>query len=144
LVISQNDQHYITGLVRLIGNLCHRCKPNQDLVRETFVPAPANEQHIIETTPKSDIKTERNGLHVILSCTSFSYGCFTLREWGIVAIRNILEGNISNQDEVAKLEAQQVINTPELEKFGINLNLDKKGKVVVNRNNQDLNSEEHG
>ncbi len=144
LVVSQDDQHCIIGLVRLIGNLCYRCKPNQDLVRNTFVPvsAPANEKNSVQTkqvgtsksTPK-DVTTERNGLHVILSCTSFAYGCFTLREWGIVAIRNVLEGNNANQEVVAKLEAQQVINTPELEKFGIKLNLDKKGKVVVDKSN---------
>ena len=38
------------------------------------------------------------------------------------------------QEEVAKLEAQQVINTPELSKFGIQLDLDKKGKVVAKSN----------
>ena len=32
---------------------------------------------------------------------------------------------------VAKLEAQEVINTPELEKLGVKLNLDKKGKVNI-------------
>merc|ERR1712038_132553 len=137
------------GLVRLIGNLCYQCKTNQDIVRETKIPIQKpNDMSNDYTSTTNDFNSKeaeqnRNGLHVMLSCTTFAYGCFTLREWGIVAIRNILDGNNANQEEVAKLEAQQVINTPELEKFGIKLNLNKKGKIVVDRNdinNHDLPS----
>jgi len=123
LVVSNDDQHMITGLVRIIGNLCYKCKANQDLVRETRVPFHNG----------NNFNQDRSGLHVILTCTSFAYGCFTLREWGIVAIRNILHKNEANQKEIAKLEAQQVVNTPELEKLGVKLNLDKEGKISVQK-----------
>lgn len=135
LVVSNDDQHFIVGLVRIIGNLCYKCKSNQDLVREASIPnqnvnASDQKDSNIDSTPIE--RNVRNGLHVVLSCTSFAVGCFTLREWGVVAIRNILDGNQANQDEVAKLEAQQVINTPELQKLGVKLDLDK-GQVKVSQ-----------
>ena len=133
LVISQDDQHFMVGLVRIIGNLCYQCKPNQDLVRETYVNVDETASPSTTSNSSSIDKEEqkRSGLHLILSCTSLAYGCFTLREWGIISIRNILDDNIANQEVVAKLEAQEVINTPELEKLGVKLNLDKKGKVNI-------------
>lgn len=73
----------------------------------------------------------RCGLHVLLSCTSFSYGCFTLREWALVAIRNVLDGNQQNQDMVAQLEAQKTVDTPELNKMGVKTVIDDQGKVRV-------------
>jgi hypothetical protein len=126
LVVSQDDQYFTIGLVRIIGNLSYDCKSNQDIVRETNVPQ-RGENRMTSDPPTKN----RNGLHVVLSCTSFSYGCFTLREWGIIAIRNILEKNDLNQEAVAKLEAQKVVNTPELEKLGVKLDLDEKGKINV-------------
>ena len=42
LVIWTNDQHLIVGLVCLIGNMCYRCRENQDLVRQTDVPVPSS------------------------------------------------------------------------------------------------------
>jgi len=136
LVISKNDQHSIVALVRVIGNLSYRCKENQDLLRNIDVPVPQHEKMdeiMLKKCTVSETSTEslRNGLHVVLSCTSFAYGCFTLREWAIVAIRNLLEGNDANQEEVARLEAQQAIDTPELQKLGVKVKLDKKGKVQV-------------
>lgn len=127
LVVSKDDQHLLIGLVRFLGNVCYKCFLNQNLVRETKVPF----EHISIGRSSETDSNERNGLHVMLSCTSFAYGCFTLREWGIVAIRNMLDNNDANQEEVAKLEAQQVINTPELENLGVKLNLDEKGKIHV-------------
>ena len=133
LKIKDSDQHLVTSIVRLIGNICYRCKENQDLVRHTIVPIPKNSKdNVLEYTQLSGSKVGiRNGLHVLLSCTSFAYGCFTLREWAIVAIRNTLEDNPENQKEVEELEAQQALDTPELKKLGVKVDMDRGGKVRV-------------
>ena len=137
LVVSKDEQRLMIGLMRVLGNLCYQCKENQDLVRETNIPFYNKSYLSIENQDNSN---ERNGLHVMLTCTSFAHGCFTLREWGIVAIRNMLDNNDRNQQEVAKLEAQQVINTPELAKYGVKLNLDEKGKVHVTKTDDKTSS----
>ena len=81
LVISNQEQRQITGLVQLLGNVCYRCRFNQDLVRTTRVPGLSGGCH--------SCVAHRTALHVLLSCTSLSHGCFTLREWAIVALRNV-------------------------------------------------------
>lgn len=136
LKISDDDQRHITNAVRFVGNACFQCTKNQDIVRETIVPVPSESHSNVQeythlplnVDPRRDV---RNGLHVLLSCTSFAYGCFTLREWSIVAIRNVLDGNEMNQQIVAELEAKQALDTPELQRVGIKLELDKRGKVKV-------------
>lgn len=122
LKISQEEQRWITTVVQILGNLCFRCKPNQDLLRVTPVP-------IADFLPPVD--GDRTALHVLLSCTSFSYGCFTLREWAIVALRNVLEGNDDNQTLVEKLQAQQPQQNAELAKMGLKVDMDEHGKVKV-------------
>ena len=136
LKISDEDQRHVTNAVRFVGNVCFKCTKNQDIVRETIVPVPTeSHSHVQEYTQlplkNTTCRYARNGLHVLLSCTSFAYGCFTLREWSIVAIRNVLDGNEMNQQIVAELEAKQALDTPELQRIGIKVELDKKGKVQV-------------
>jgi hypothetical protein len=106
LVISNQEQRQITGLVQLLGNVCYRCRFNQDLVRTTRVPGLSGGCH--------SCVAHRTALHVLLSCTSLSHGCFTLREWAIVALRNVLEGNEANQALVQQLEAQEPKQSAEL------------------------------
>jgi hypothetical protein len=134
LKISDDDQMQITNAVRYVGNVCFQCTKNQDIVRETIVPIPYESYSNVQQyshLPINDASCVRNGLHVLLSCTSFAYGCFTLREWSIVAIRNVLDGNETNQQIVAELEAKQALDTPELQRVGIKLELDKRGNVKV-------------
>ena len=140
LKMTESDQHLVTSIVRLIGNICYRCRENQDLVRKTKVPIPhassANVEEYTQFPKEADASADgarRNGLHVLLSCTSFAYGCFTLREWAIVAIRNVLQDNKENQKHVEELEAQQAIDTPELRKLGVKVKLDKRGQVTVSK-----------
>lgn len=118
LTMANAKQRWITTLVRLLGNTCFRCKYNQDLVRTVDIPGVNKAEH-------------RCALHVLLSCTSLGYGCFTLREWAIVALRNVLEGNLENQALVEALEAQQPLQSPELEKMGLQVDLDRRGKVKI-------------
>jgi hypothetical protein len=126
MTMEDEERQTVTVLVRLLGNLCFLCRHNQDLLRTSLVPS---------TRPDSDSDSqatqERSALHVLLSCTSFSYTCFTLREWAVVAIRNVLDNNLENQAEVAKLDGQQPVQTAELDAMGVRVNLDSSGKVSV-------------
>ena len=125
--MSNEEQRVITALVRFIGNVCHGCSQNQDLVRLTKVPLPIQ----MISSENDKLSEERNALHVLLSCTSIAHSCFTLREWAVVAIRNLLEHNELNQAEVAKLEANKPVQTSALSELGIRVEMDNKGKVSV-------------
>eukprot|EP00521_Asterionellopsis_glacialis_P017288 CAMPEP_0195301784 /NCGR_PEP_ID=MMETSP0707-20130614/29942_1 /TAXON_ID=33640 /ORGANISM="Asterionellopsis glacialis, Strain CCMP134" /LENGTH=516 /DNA_ID=CAMNT_0040364841 /DNA_START=1 /DNA_END=1551 /DNA_ORIENTATION=+ len=147
LQITEDEQRRITVLVRLCGNLCYQCRTNQDLMRTTLVPLAHDDDEQQQQRERNTSvlhnhasRTERTALHVLLSCTSFSYGCFTLREWAIVALRNVLENNEENQKLVEQLEAQQPVNTPELQKMGVKVDITKKGEVRVLPANSTKNS----
>jgi Spinocerebellar ataxia type 10 protein domain len=138
--LNETDQCRITASVRVLGNLCYHCMHNQDLLRETVVPYsnPSSETHNVERTEGASPTTpmDRNGLHVLLSTTSMSYACFTLREWAVVAIRAALEECPQSQAVVAELEAQSSVNSADLEHMGIRVNLDTaKGVVSVSQAN---------
>jgi hypothetical protein len=123
--LSQEEQNFLTALVHLLGNMCFRCRFNQELMRTTLVP-PA-------TKKEDDTKTDssRNALHILLSCTSYTTSCFTLREWSVIAIRNILENNTENQEVVARLDAQNPIQSAVLDSAGVRVNMDSKGNVSL-------------
>jgi hypothetical protein len=70
--LSTDTQRNAVCLVRLIGNAAYRCRNNQ-------VP-------------------RRTGMHALLSTTSLGVACFTLREWCIIAIRNVVEDNPANTE----------------------------------------------
>ena len=127
LNLSNEEQQILTSLVRLLGNLCFRCRYNQDLIRKTDIGnAVGNKQEATDGGTH-----QRSILHVLLSCTSFGHACFTLREWTIVAIRNILDNNALNQEEVARLEAQEPVATAELKNAGVRVKMDRGGKVSL-------------
>jgi Spinocerebellar ataxia type 10 protein domain len=122
--ILDDEEQLITALVRLIANVCFQCQQNQDLLRLTKVPPESSSGSL-------GSEMERNALHVLLSCTSLAHSCFTLREWAIIAIRNVLDDNEANQGEVAKLEANQPVQSAQLESLGIRVDMDSRGKVSV-------------
>ena len=130
LKLELKDQQWLTCLVRLLGNLCFQCRTNQDLVRMCLVP-PMHSEMDTDSRVDEGSTPDRNGIHVLLSCTSFGYGCFTLREWAIMTTRYVLDNNQENQAIVEALEAQAPIDTPALRKVGIKVKLDKSGKVQV-------------
>jgi Spinocerebellar ataxia type 10 protein domain len=134
--LNETDQCRITASVRVLGNLCFHCAHNQDLLRETVVPYSSltrETPNIEHTVGTSSIEAmNRSGLHVLLSTTSMSYSCFTLREWAVVAIRSALEECPKNQVVVAELETQSSVHSADLEQMGIRVNLDTaKGVVSV-------------
>ncbi|GAX28342.1 hypothetical protein FisN_4Hh004 [Fistulifera solaris] len=124
-LIDDDEQAQMVGLVRLLGNLAYGCKDNQDAIRQTAVPVP-------ESVTDARHGEERGGLHVLLSCTAYSHACFTLREWAVVAIRNVLENNTANQELVEQLEAKQGVQSAVMNDMGIQVNVEpKSGKVEV-------------
>ena len=139
--LSEQDQHAAIVNVRLIGNIIFQCRHNQDLIRITPVPmldVMVDDDNKSATTATNEVPTERTGLHVILSTTSLAPVCFTLREWCIVAIRNAMDGNAANAETCRRLEADQVMDdTPELQKLGVKMSLDKNGKVQISRRDND-------
>jgi hypothetical protein len=136
--LTEDDQKLLTSLVQFVGNLCYRCKHNQDLLRLTLVPharqlVPQDEtasECEESTIPSKSIGT-RNGLQVLLTCTTYATACFTLREWGVIAIRNVLENNSENQAVVQELRAQGPVESADLDEAGVRVQLDSKGKVSL-------------
>ncbi|CAA7406534.1 unnamed protein product [Spirodela intermedia] len=55
-----------------------------------------------------------------------------LREWGMLAVSYLLEGNAENQRLVAELELQGSVDSPEVAELGLRVDLDKKtGRVKL-------------
>eukprot|EP00980_Cylindrotheca_fusiformis_P008916 scaffold1900_cov123-Cylindrotheca_fusiformis.AAC.42 len=121
--IPQEKQNLMTLLVRVLANLSFRCEQNQDLMRTTWIPRKDPSENV-DSSPRS-------ALHVLLSCTAFSAACFTLREWCVIGIRNILENNVENQNVVATLDAQSPVQTAALSEAGLQVQMDSKGKVSL-------------
>ena len=145
VAMSDDKQRYMTTVTRVLGNLCFRCQQNQDLLRTKAVPLQVSPGR--SSSSHSHDSLERNGLHVLLSTTSMSYTCFTLREWAVVAIRSALENNRANQAVVAELEARSAVQSTELEDMGIRVDLDvARGQVSVApvHNEDDVSRDRNG
>ena len=56
-----------------------------------------------------------------------------IREWALLATRNLCEDNLVVQEEIQKLKATQVVDTPELKKMGIKTELSEEGAMKVKR-----------
>ena len=98
-------------------------------MRTTLVPP--TKKNVAAESDKMPSNPSRNALHVLLSCTSFGTSCFTLREWCVIAIRNVLENNSDNQDVVAQLDAQNPIQLAALDHAGVHVTMDQQGKVSL-------------
>ena len=122
VVLTDPEKRIFVSLVRLLGNMSYTCRSSQDRLRTTLVPPRQSSDEQAST---------RTGLHLLLSCTSLSHTCFTLREWSVIAIRNALDGNTENQALVAELQAQQPAPSAPLEEMGIRMQLEKNGKVSL-------------
>jgi ataxin-10 len=136
--LTKDDQRLLISLVQFVGNICYGCKHNQDLLRTTLVPLTKQMVPRVEETSECENSTTssgsnemRNGLHVLLTCTTHATACFTLREWGVIAIRNVLENNPENQSVVENLMAQGPVESSDLDEAGVRVQLDSKGKVSL-------------
>jgi hypothetical protein len=91
-------------LIRVLGNLCHRCRSAQDEVRR-----------------------EEGGLALVLNhCNVDSSNPF-LREWALFCVRNLCEDNGENQRVVSELHVQGAVQTSMLKEVGLEARLVERG-----------------
>ena len=129
MYLSEEEQRMLILIVRTLGNLAFECPQNQDLIRTIAVARPGDPQ-----------SNSRTCLHVLISTTSLAHKCFTLREWGLVALRYLMESNEENQKVLAELEAQQPVQSAEVNALGIRIDMDQKGNVKVVPSGEKLDS----
>lgn len=92
---------YRRDIVSVLANATFRRKHVQDQVREG------------------------GGLFLLLQQCVVDENSPFLREWGLWAMRNLLEGNRENQREVAELELQNSVNTPAIAQMGLRVEIDQ-------------------
>ncbi|XP_033647947.1 ataxin-10-like isoform X1 [Asterias rubens] len=91
-------------LVRLIGNMCHNHKANQNKVRELHgIPVILEQSNIDSTNP-------------------------FISQWAIFAIRNLCDGNPDNQAVVAEMTNKGVVNNDTLQQYGFQAEM-REGKM---------------
>lgn len=84
---THNRFWFKSDLIRLIANMCYNHQEHQNLMRtENIIP-------------------------ILLECCSFDAKNPLMREWSLFALRNILEGNLDNQDFVANIDSVGSIDT---------------------------------
>ncbi|KAF7056049.1 hypothetical protein CFC21_063504 [Triticum aestivum] len=93
---------YRRDLVAVIANCLHGRKQVQDEVRQL------------------------NGIMLLLQQCVIDEGNAYLREWGLLAVKYLLEENEENQKEVSELQMQEPILTPEVAELGLRVEIDKK------------------
>jgi len=84
-------------LIRLIGNLCHEKRENQDQVREI------------------------NGIELILDCSPIDGKNPYISQWVIFAIRNICLGNQENQAVLNSVSKTGTTDKQMLEEIGVQI-----------------------
>jgi len=128
-----NMQRNVILSLRFVANISFKCRNNQDIMRS---PLPPSRQ--FKSEEESDGMANRTALHMLLSCTGLSPEYLGIREWAIVAIRNVLAGNLENQRIVGELEAQKPVQSAELERLGIQVKMNNGGKVSVRRSSRSI------
>ncbi|KAK3822748.1 MAG: spinocerebellar ataxia type 10 protein domain-containing protein [Benniella sp.] len=109
---AQGQQSFFVGLkrdiVRLVGNLAYHSRDVQDRIRSC------------------------NGLVVMLSQCNIDDANPFLREYGILAMRNILEENAENQAIIAELQPIEAVDHPVLQEARLQAQLDAQtGRPVL-------------
>lgn len=107
-----------TPYVHQTGKMCPYKGYRRDIV-SVLANATFRRKHV------QDQIREGGGLFLLLQqCVVDDNNPF-LREWGLWAIRNLLEGNRENQREVAELELQNSVNTPAIAQMGLRVEIDQ-------------------
>ncbi|KAF7997155.1 hypothetical protein HCN44_005432 [Aphidius gifuensis] len=95
------------GLVRLIGNLVHKHKKNQDTVREN------------------------DGIALLLDCCNIDARNPLILQWTIIAIRNLCQNNFDNQKIIQDSSKIKTIDSSVLQSMGRILDGDPQtGKTI--------------
>jgi len=88
-------------LMKVLANLVYHHRESQDAVREA------------------------GGLADILNHCIMHPAYPLMREWGVLATRNVTEGNLENQEWIKKLKPQKVLPSKDLEKQGLKVVYDE-------------------
>ncbi|XP_076645110.1 uncharacterized protein LOC143354725 isoform X1 [Halictus rubicundus] len=94
------------GLIRIIGNMSHRNKDFQDLLREMDV------------------------VPLLLDCCNIDARNPLIMQWTIFALRNLCEGNPGNQEIVRNCSRIGVVENSVLQEMGMALHEDKAGQKI--------------
>ncbi|KAG0329049.1 hypothetical protein BG000_000244 [Podila horticola] len=107
------QQSFFDGLkrdiVRLVGNLAYRSRHVQDRIRNC------------------------NGLIVMLSQCNIDDANPFLREYAILAMKNILAGNAENQALIEELQPIEAVDHPALQEARVTSRLDAQGRPVLSQ-----------
>ncbi|MBN3317560.1 ATX10 protein, partial [Atractosteus spatula] len=93
-------------LIRLIGNLCHHNRSNQDKVREL------------------------DGIALLLDNCNIDGNNPFISQWAIFAVRNVLDQNEQNQEVLRALEGRGVADDSALREMGFRLE-DRDGSLLL-------------
>ncbi|KAI8388624.1 spinocerebellar ataxia type 10 protein domain-containing protein [Radiomyces spectabilis] len=94
--------------VRLLGSLCYGNRAMQDKLRQI------------------------GGIPLILSQCKIDDSNPYVREYAVVALRHLLEGNLENQKLIEELKPMEAVQTPELDEMGLKATL-VDGKVQLSK-----------
>ena len=103
--------HAVRVATRVVANVCDPASPGR--------------------RPPQDRVRELGGVHVVLSCCRTNAQIPFLREWALLAVRNVCGANEENQALVARLEPQQEAQTAEMAASGISAQMDVFGNIRV-------------
>ncbi|XP_078033324.1 ataxin-10 [Augochlora pura] len=95
-----------SALIRVIGNLVHKNKEFQDLLREKDV------------------------IPLLLDCCNIDVKNPMIMEWSIMALRNLCEGNPENQKIIRNCSRIGVVENSVLQEMGLTLHEDETGRQV--------------
>ncbi|XP_078468454.1 ataxin-10 isoform X1 [Lampetra fluviatilis] len=93
-------------LVRLVGNLCFAHRSNQDQVRDL------------------------EGIPLILESTNIDDNNPFIAQWAVLAVRNLTQGNVENQEAIRRLERRGAAQSPLLGALGVGVE-EREGRVYV-------------
>ena len=99
--------NFKSNLVRLLGNLCYRNQAAQDRIRQLDAVPP------------------------LLECCNLDARNPFIQQWSVLTIRNLCEKNEANQDLIASLTRQGVVQPKVLEDRGLILEETPSGKLTV-------------
>lgn len=94
------------GLIRVIGNMSYRNKECQDLIRET------------------------DSIPLLLDCCNIDARNPLIMQWTILAVRNLCEGNIENQEILRGCTKVGVVDSAILQEMGLKLHENEDGRSI--------------
>lgn len=100
--------------LQLLGNIFYGCRYAQDTIRTS------------------------GGINLLLSRCTTDFKNPLAREWSLICVRNLTEGNEDNQRYIEELKLQNVFQDDVLQQQGINIEMDNvTGKIKVNQTKQE-------